>query len=179
MRFGLIMATLFLIGGCASSPLVQPPANNNESLIFGYVDMRESRARLSGAVFKQISPPIEWPFHISNIHRFTVFYTQHGVQPGIYKMDNLRTIGGFQDSIVGVYDFPKSGKGEMDLKITKPGVYFVGSWKFKRLDGDKFDIERLNSPTELEVISQVLPYAEDKYWKDMILARIEQLKKSK
>ena len=141
--------------------------------------MRESRAALTGAVFKQISPVIEWPFHVSNIERYTVFYLQHGVQPGIYKIDNLRSIGGFQNSVVTVYDFPKSGKGAMDLKITTPGVYFVGSWKFKRLDGDKFDIERLDSPTELEVINQLLPYAQNKYWKDMILARINQLKKNK
>lgn len=141
--------------------------------------MQESGRAFTGALFKQVNPPIEHPYIGSNIHQFQYFFTQRGVQPGNYKMDELRTLGGFQNRVVTVYEFPKSEKGDLDVKVTKPGIYFVGSWKFKKLSRDKFDLEKLSSPTELEVLNEVLEYAEDAYWKGLITQRINQLNKSK
>ena len=84
------------------------------------------------------------------------------------------------------FNFPQSGRSEMDLRITKPGVYFVGSWKFKKVDVSakewlfgrgKFDLVRIEKPTELELLKKIQPEANEPYWADMIRRRIAELGK--
>lgn len=188
----IIALTLFLLSlsiatGCVSRPALKKPKTPNESLIFGHVDMREAPGRFTGAVMKQVQPVAKQPYRTSWVVKHD-FFLENGVPPGVYKMDNLRTLGGFQSSVVYVYEFPKTGRGQMDVKVTKPGLYYAGAWKFKKVkvgfvDGmkgkGKFDIVPAKSPSELEVLKRILPFSKDDYWTNMIEKRIRELENKK
>lgn len=173
----LVLLALTITTGCISRPALKKPKTPNESMIFGHVDMREAPGRFTGAVMKQIQPVAKQPYRTSWVVRHD-FFLENGVPPGVYKMDNLRTLGGFQSSVVYVYEFPKTGRGQMDVKVTKPGLYYVGAWKFKKMK-KKFDIVPAESPSELEVLKRILPFSKDVYWTSMIEKRILELENKK
>lgn len=60
------------------------------------------------------------------------------------------------------YNFGGKGRNETALIIKKPGVYFLGSYKYKEIDSgsffvaDKFDMVRSKTPTEKELLTKVL-----------------------
>jgi len=73
------------------------------------------------------------------------------------------------------------GKKEIDPVIKKPGIYFVGSYKFKMIkkttmfEQGEYDIIKINKPTEKEVLEKLLKYAKDTIWKQRILIRLKEL----
>lgn len=167
-----------LLGGCGSQPFLKPETTN-ESLIIGYVDWDDAPGKLTGVSIKKIQPVEERPYYNFWIDGGT-FY-RSSVKPGVYKMDSMRSHRSFPAGS-WIFNFPQSGRGEMDVKVVKPGIYYVGSWKYKEIktgffEQGKFDLERIAKPTELELLKQVLPEARDPYWVEMINRRIRELSK--
>jgi hypothetical protein len=70
------------------------------------------------------------------------------------------------------------------VRISKPGIYFLGSYKYQQVktgffEGSKFDIERVDSPTEAELLQRILD--EDKEikgsaWEEKIRQRLARIK---
>jgi len=66
-------------------------------------------------------------------------------------------------------------------EISKPGVYYIGSYKYK---GNKplvgrytFELVPSKTPSERELLEKILVYAEHEHWRQMITQRLNQLKK--
>jgi hypothetical protein len=69
----------------------------------------------------------------------------------------------------------------MDRVISGTGLYYVGSYKFKKMkagffEQGKFDLERVNKPSEKELLTKLLEKAEHPTWKAAIQKRIGELK---
>jgi hypothetical protein len=70
------------------------------------------------------------------------------------------------------------------LRISKPGIYFLGSYKYKQVKSGmfsqaKFTIEKINKPTEAELLKRILDESsdiKDSAWGNKIRARLAQLK---
>src|SRR5258708_31414082 len=59
-----------------------------------------------------------------------------------------------------VFLFPAYGKNQSAIRIQKPGIYFLGSFRYKEvktglLEAGKFDIERAGVPTEAELLERI------------------------
>ncbi len=167
----LLAALAILVLSCGTSPYLKEPVNDQVSLIVGYIDMSDALGGLSWVEFKQLAPPSDQPYLVCQCIG-GLFYNSQAVN-GVYK---LYQFGGGRT----YYNLPNQGKMEWDPVIEKPGIVFVGSYKYKRLstgifEPGKFSLEKVDHPTEKEVLEKLLPYAGQTTWKDRIQKRIGEL----
>jgi hypothetical protein len=168
-----LLAALALSGCSTPTPKFVKPEEPNLSLVFGYIDMEEAPTKLKWVALKMVRPVVKEPYYNFWV-REGAFFRSH-VRQGSYKFEDF---GGGNTR----YIFPSQGKGVMDRQITTPGLYYVGSYKFKKISRgifrtDEFDLVPTNSPSELELLKKIVGYAEDDYWKAMIQRRIRELEK--
>jgi hypothetical protein len=88
-------------------------------------------------------------------------------------------LGNFLCGTPHEYSFPAQTDG---FRFPKPGLYFLGSYKYKHIDrgmfkADNFDIERIKAPTELDVLKKVRKHYENDRWLPLIDKRIKELSK--
>jgi hypothetical protein len=68
------------------------------------------------------------------------------------------------------------------LRITKPGIYYLGSFKYRQVkteifDSGKFEIERVKQPTEAELLKRLLEKerVKESAWAEKIRSRLGRL----
>lgn len=180
-RSGIVLAllTLGLLAGCAGSGHGRHIDDASNSLVFGYVDMSDAPTSVASASIMQVAPPTEKPYWGTDV-RDGLFYTPY-LPPGSYKLASLSGSGFFKGDYQ--YNFPKQGRGDTGVRIAKPGIYFLGSYKYKKVktgffEGGKFTIERVKSPSEAELLKRILGEGDIKSskWAEKIRARLAGLK---
>ena len=185
---------LFLLSGCSfsirtvdlDSPYLKDlkySMDDKSFLVIGYIDMEESPAKLQRIRIKQIKPEPDNQIGFGFLIADDMFYNVY-LKPGIYKFADFGGLSktNFIDNKRYTFSFPAQGKGEWDPVLEKPGIYFVGSYKYKKvktglLEEGKFDLEKINNPTEKEVLQKLLKYSEKTKWEAIILNRIKELEK--
>ena len=175
--FLLGLITLGLLGGCASTGRdVNDPTN---SLVFGYIDMDDAPTSVDSASLRQLGLPSDksyWGMSVKD----GLFYNAY-LPPGSYQLDSFSGSGFFAGE--HEYNLPRQGN-ETALRISKPGIYFLGSFKYKKVETGffgqgKFSIEVMDKPTEAELLQRILDKDSDarkSAWGDKIRARLAQLK---
>lgn len=168
-----LLAALALTSCSTPAPKFEKPTKPGLSLVFGHIDMKDAPTGIRWVDMRRVRPVAE-----KDVYYFWVvdgtFLRSH-VPEGTYK---LTQFGGGKYT----YSFPAQGKGDLDRQITKPGVYYVGSYKYKKIPrglfrDDQFDLIPTDSPSELELLKKISVYSRDDYWKDMIEKRIRELEK--
>lgn len=180
-RIWLILAlfTLGLLASCASSGPERDINDPTNSLVFGYIDMDDAPTSISSATMMQVAPSTEapyWNFWVSK----GMFYHPY-IPPGSYQLNNVYGSGFFAGE--NRYNFPRQGN-ETALRIVKPGIYFLGSFKYKTVksgffEQGKFAIEKVGKPTEAELLKRILEESDEinkSAWGSKIRARLAQLK---
>ena len=174
----ICVMALGLLAGCAGGHgrSINDPSN---SLVFGYVDMTGAPTGFNSASILQVAPPTDKPYWGTDV-RNGLFYTYY-LPPGSYKLASLAGSSFWKGN--HQYTFPRQG-GDQGVRISKPGIYFLGSYRYKDVktgffEQGKFDIERVNTPTEAELLRRIL--AEDgdvkgSVWEERIRKRLAQLK---
>jgi hypothetical protein len=180
-----IIATA-LISGCSSSPVFKDPHKKNQSLVLAYVDMSDADSEATWlrakTIVKRGKKPSWYSFGFVRDEKLGPILHNQYVEPGKIKLDAFGgNATGFFDNAYYQYNFPSQGKGMGALNVKKPGIYYAGSFKYIPVETGffeqgKFDIERVNKPTEKEVLQKFLKHVEDGKWKKMIQARIKRLK---
>ena len=114
----LLLLSFALLSGCGGGAF-QKPETAGESIIIGFIDMDDAPGSFNGVFVKKIQPVDKKPFYNFSIED-GIFYRGH-VKPGVYKMDSFTSYSSWQGTHYN-FNFSQSGRGEMDLRITKPGV---------------------------------------------------------
>ena len=177
----LLVAALAALTGCAGGGHGRDINDPTNSLVFGFVDMSDAPTKVSGAQIMQVAPPTDKPYWGTDV-REGMFYTYY-LPPGSYK---LATLHG--SSFLGGeyrYNFPRQGGGDTAVRIDKPGIYFLGAYKYQKVrsgmfEQAKFGIERAPSPSEAELLQRLLeqdPELKKSLWADKIRQRIARLKR--
>ena len=177
--FSLAIAVSFL-AGCAGGGHGRDINDPSNSLVFGYVDMADAPTKISGAQIMQVAPPTDKPYWGTDV-RDGMFYTYY-LPPGSYKLATLHGSSFLKGEYR--YSFPRQG-GEQGVRIDKPGIYFLGAYKYQNVrtgmfEQAKFDIARVKTPTEAELLQRMLdtdPELKKSVWADKIRQRIARLKK--
>jgi len=168
-----LLAALALTSCSTYTPVLEKPTQAGDSLVFGYIDMDDAPTPVKWVNMKRMRPVVATPYYNFWVVDGTFF---RGHTPyGSYKFTQF---GGSNYT----YSFPEQGKGELDPQINTPGVYYVGSYKYKKISkglfrDDEFDLVKTDSPSELELLKKIVVYAQDDYWKAMIEKRIRELEK--
>lgn len=174
--FGLMM--LGLLAGCASSVPQRSLGVPTNSLVFGYIDMGNAPTSIKSAWIMQVAPPSDTPYWCLGITK-GLFYSSH-LPPGSYQLSKFSGLGFFAGE--QEYSFPRQGNHN-SLRISKPGIYFLGSFKYRKVKTGmfshaKYAIEKMNQPTEAELLRRILDEDDEiknSAWGHKIRARLAQL----
>ncbi len=162
------------------------PASANASFVFGYIDMADAEPRLDWVTFQQVAPVVKDP-SIPGRAKEGVFYLEN-VAPGSYQVYDFGGRGGgffAKGNLYSTYplSFPVSRQsGLLRVKVEKPGVYFLGSYKYVNVKGNRvatnyvYELERLRAPTEKEVLAQLLPTVKGTMWESRLSDHLRKLK---
>jgi hypothetical protein len=183
--FVLLFVVLLALGACATTGGPLETERENDSLVFGYLDMSEAKGHFDWVQMQQLQPPTDKPYYN--------FYVEDGVfwhprvQPGTFKFIKFGGTDGLTagplrlfSSTSYEYAFPRQGQGEMDPIVDKQGLYYVGSYKVVVKKGGlfkpgEFDIVPTGTPSEGELLQQLLAKAEEGEWRSRIEQRLAEL----
>lgn len=154
---GLILVFALLMVGCAGLDPVDPK-DHTLSVVYGYFDMEEAPADLNWVSIRQYKGKRHY---YNAAARENSFFYHIGIEPNSYQVEKF---GGAGNSFFGpdsyVFNFGTAGRNETAVRIKKPGVYFLGSYKFIEheggfFEGDKFEMKPSKKPTEKQVLQMV------------------------
>ena len=167
---------------CASDSIgperdLNDPSN---SLVFVHIDMADAPTNIDDATLKPQGEEGYWHLVVED----DGLMYQRYLPSGSYQFSRLAGSSFLHGEVL--YDFPAYGQNASAIRIQKPGVYFLGSFKYKEIktgffEQSKFDIERVDSPTELELLNRLLKedWVRGSQWEKRIQARITELSKKK
>ncbi len=177
----VLAGAVALAAGCGSSGHKRDINDPTNSLVFGYVDMGEAPTKVSGAYIMQVAPPAEKPYWGMDVKE-GMFYNSY-LPAGSYRLASLQGSGFWAGE--HRYNFPRQGGGDTTVRIDKPGIYFLGAYKYQKVktgmfEQGKFAIERVARPTEAELLQKMLDSdaeLKNSAWGDKIRQRLARLKK--
>lgn len=177
----LLVAVLLTACGSRSIGPERDANDPGNSLVFAYVDMDEAPTKVHGAALKPQGEEGYWQMGVID-HQDGQLLIQSYLPPGSYQLASLRGSGFFAGN--NVYQFPTYGRNETAVRIQKPGIYFMGAYRYRKVktgffEGGKFDFERINSPTELELLQRIQQedWAKGTQWEARLRNRIAELRR--
>jgi hypothetical protein len=167
-----VAAAAPLLGGCASGTPVDP-RDDRYSVLCGHID-----GRAAGIDWVQVEQDGSEPaYYLIDFDRSTGVFFHVGIEPGDLQVQKF----GNDHS---EYNWSSRGRNPTALSIARPGAYFVGSYKWVRHDRgflktEEFEMQRIGSPTEAEVLAVVLRQMETdeeltgyRYQRDLVRQRL-------
>ena len=173
----LPLCLALLVSGCGQSPYMDEDAGPDSALVFGHINMVEAPVGLQWVSLKQTRPETGRPYFNFWV-REGDFYS-HYIPFGEFQFDSF---GGQkkETKVNWVYRFPNSTQRPPNLTIRRPGLYYAGSWKYKRVTREfskpgEFYLVKEENVSEREILKRMLPWLRHKKYKDMVETRIRQL----
>ena len=172
-----VLLGVVLILGCSTTttPKLGKPEIENGSLVFGYIDMEDAPSWYQWIEMKSETQPKKEPryFWVKDGMFFRV-----DVSPDRYR---LTEFGGSNRYTNSEFRFTLPEQPQFRREINKPGVYFIGSYRYKSntplVGRYTFDLLPSKTPSERELLEKILVYAEHEHWRRIIVQRLNQLKK--
>jgi hypothetical protein len=169
------LLALGLLAGCGSSGPKRSLDDPDNSLIFGYVDMSEAPSKAEFFELRRVAPGSG----SANIEVTKGLFSSALIPSGSYQFANFTKFG----FSTRVYTFPMQNN-PYSLRIDKPGIYFLGSLKYKKIntgifEKGKFSFEVSNTPSEATLLQRLLDEDSDlrnSTWGNKIRARLAELK---
>lgn len=166
----------------------EDPKNNNSILVYGYLDDREAPFEFRWGQLRQLLPKTDEPFQDVKLNKQGLFYLDN-LPVGSYTIESLGGPEGFFSNTTWTWRFPSpSQRPEFkltELRATKPGLHFMGAYRiYESKKGGLFSASEYSSaavehPSELEILEQLREKTRDSKWDRLVVARINELKKSK
>lgn len=173
-----LAAAVLLLAGCGGPEMLRSDTHpDKEALVFGYIDMDEAPSGMDWMAIRQALPKTDKPILYAAVSD-GLFYNSR-LAPGSYEIDSF---GGhpFLGNTDYTYQLPRQDLELGRFKFRKPGVYFLGSFKYKKISHgwfqqDEFDIVPADKPTATELLQRMLKEAKSDEWKARIKVAIEEL----
>lgn len=183
IQYLCLLGLSLLLCACGSGN-IGPERNVNDptnSLVFGYVDMDEAPTQVDSAWLKPQGQEGYWQMGVIKHKPGQVFFQSY-LPPGSYQLSSMRGSGFFAGN--NIYSFPTYGRNQTAVRIQKPGIYFLGSYRYRKVktgffEGGKFEFERVDAPGELELLQRVQQedWVKGTQWEARIRNRMAELGK--
>lgn len=187
-----LFISLFLIFALASctfylskSASMDDQEEKDSILIYGYLNDKEAPFTMKWGEVKQVRPVSDEPYKELRSDNNGMFYLEN-LPTGLYK---INTLSGPEKGLSQSYwnwemPSPSDDKSfaRLEMKAKKPGLYFVGSYKIKKVkDGglfsvDKYETVATKEVSEKQALQKLIKYASGTKWKKIIERRIKKLK---
>lgn len=158
----LLLPVLMFNTGCASlhNGTDVSPKDKSRSLVFGYFNMDDapSWGGIDWVTFRQFKP--EKKYYQVPVNDGIFFHI--GMPKSSLQVDSFGRSTRFYSNTVYSYSFPSAGRNQTGKIIKKPGVYFLGAYKYKVIDSgslfkaDKFQMIKSKKPSEKTILKKVL-----------------------
>jgi hypothetical protein len=156
--------------GHTNDPRLAPMKSGEHSLVFGYIDMGESRLTLDLVTLYQALPKTRKPLRAMLAQEGLFFF--ENLPLGSYQLSSFRGMPRLGDPTV--FLFPRYGRNETAVQLQGPGVHFMGAYKYVKVE-EEFDLLPLENPGERELLEALLLPAEGTGWTERIEARLREL----
>jgi len=167
-RILLLVVSALIVGGCSSSVTkIVDPKNKKIAFVYGYINMNEAKARLSWVALRRYRPSAQR--YGSDIIDGTFFQSDGiffhiGVDLGTYQVERF----GSNANSGYFYTFGASGKNVTARNINKPGLHYMGAYKYiSEKDrwgrAKKFSMKQTKQPTEKELLTALLKHVKYHY----------------
>lgn len=148
------LGTPMALAGCASGPSVDPN-DESRSLVYGFFDMKDG-ADVQWVVLKRYDSA-QW---VRTAASDGVFL-HVGLPAGSWQVFSF-------GSPRNVYEFGMHGRNDTALRIERPGVYYMGAYKYvpvekNWLSKSTFDMKPISQPNEKTVLVKVIKTMEADY----------------
>lgn len=167
-RLLLLTIFLFSVSGCSlfgggEDPI--DPKRKDVALVFGYIDMEDAPSSLDWVKIKRYKPTPQHAYY-AGTEGYLFFHV--GVDLGSYQVEKFGNETGFFTRTAYTYHFGTTGKNDSARRITKPGVYYLGSYKYVVLQDnwiapDKVALQTTTKPTEKELLVKLLKIMQEDY----------------
>ncbi len=171
----IALAAAVWLAACGANPVPQAP-EPTDSIVFGHIDMDDAPVELQGLSIRQYKPPTDKPYWAAGVEKGTFFNWY--LDPGSYAVSHFEgfSFGGTRYR----FNVPRQ-LSSMRIVIKKPGVYFLGSYKYKNIstgifEPDKFDLQQVDSPTERELLTKLIAVAKGTVVESKLRARLKELR---
>jgi len=178
-----MLSMLFFISGCSFSNKSDPISSKDKSLsvIFGYFDMKKapSWGGVDWVMVKRYKPRKAY-YELATDEG--LFY-HVGVKKGSYQVDTFGRDTRIYSNTKYTYNFGGQGRNETSKIIKKPGVYFLGSYRYKEIDSDSFfkpdnfDMIKTKQPTEKKLLTKLLKIMQNDSDLAIYIHQIKRIKK--
>ncbi len=164
LRTSLCAVTLLtlVLGGCAGTPV--DPKDESVSMVFGFFDMADAPSNLEWVSLKRYGDK-DARWYDMAAREGLVFHI--GIAPGSYQVEKFGGMGGIPLLTRKPYEyhFGTRGRNETAVRIIKPGIYFLGAYKYVDHAGglfkaDKFEMKALEAPSEKELLQRLIALLE-------------------
>lgn len=161
ITFFIILPTILLSSGCALFNTKEPIDHNDKTLsvIFGHFDMKDapSWGGIDWISVKQYKP--KESYYYTGIDDGLFWHI--GVNKGSIQVEQFGRNTRWYSDTRYTYNFGRKGRNETSLIIKKPGVYYLGSYKYKAIDSgsffrpDSFNMIKIKSPSEKQLLTKL------------------------
>lgn len=170
----VLCASLALVLVACSGAVVPRPQEAQESIVFGHIDMSDAPVGLRWVYIRQYAPPIEAPYWSAGVD--DGHYWQWYLKPGSYGLDSF---GGSGFNSEYTFNMPRQSKA-LRIVIKKPGVYFLGAYKYKPIETGifeqgKYDLVEVDKPTEADVLRDLLKLVKGTSVEPKLQARLKEV----
>lgn len=151
------LSALFFLAACAISDPVDPN-DPTRSVVFGYIDMDDAPSSVEWVFIMDYDSDEEEGYRVPAVDG--IFY-HVGIAPGPHQVDSFGRFTTWWSNTSYTYEFGASGRNETAVRIKKPGVYFMGAYKYVDVatglfEQGKFEMKRIKRPSEREILAKVL-----------------------
>jgi len=157
----LLLPIILLNSSCSFTK--DDPVDPNDktlSVIFGYFDMDDapSWGGIDWVSVKQYKP--KQSYYSCGLEEGIFWHI--GVTNGSLQVESFGRNTRWYSNAFYSYNFGGQGRNETSRIIKKPGVYFLGSYKYKPIDSgsffapDQFDMVKTKFPSEKQVLARLL-----------------------
>lgn len=163
----ILILTLFLnliFLGCGSNGTKSDPLDPTTSLVFGYIDMEDAPTNISWFTIKKFKPKPQIEYYCAVNDNL---FWHIGLPPGSHQATVFGGQKPWPISTKYQYSFP-TGRNQTAVIIEKPGVYFLGAYKYTEIEteglftANKLSLKKIESPTEKELLNKLLKVLNEK-----------------
>lgn len=181
-----------VLGGCISTfqgrdtpdKKVDQRDGKKMSFVFGYIDTGDAESDVEWAQLKQLEPRVFDPDKPARAHE-DVFYVEN-LLTGKYRLESFggNTLSFFHRGyFIATHsiDYQMNIDDPVLITIKKPGVHFMGSYKFFEVERgffekDQFTLKKIAKPTEKEVLARIVQFSRGTRWEPILRKRLQRLK---
>jgi hypothetical protein len=159
MRWIAVLAAVLSLAGCAGGGTIDPK-DETVSLVYGYFDMKDAPQKVDWVRLRKYDAAAKEAEGYNMAATDGMFF-HVGIEPGSYQVEKFGYGGGFLSNPIE-WSFGGRGRNGTAIRITNPGVYFVGAHRYIKHPGkgffeaDRFDMEPAKAPSEKEVLQRVV-----------------------